>query len=84
MASITELTRCAGLNHYHFTMKTGPNGTGETVNLTIDAADLNITPTLEPAFVQNRIALMIREAKAAGNTTYAQIRTYLLNREFTP
>ena len=36
----------------------------------------------DDAYQEARISLLVREAQAAGNTTYTQIRTYLLNREF--
>jgi hypothetical protein len=79
MAKITALARCAGLNHYHFTIER-TNGTVH--NITVDAADLNIQPTGDDEYLRQRLSLLGREAKASGATTYAQIRTYLLNREW--
>lgn len=80
MASITAISRCAGLNHVHFTVLTTA---GATKLLTIMQDDLNITPNAnDDEYVRQRIGLMVREARAAGNTIFAQIRTYLLNRSF--
>lgn len=77
MARVTALSRCAGQNHYHFTIQLT---SGQTKQLTVDAADLNIEPSMDDTYINQRLALLVREAKAAGNTTYAQIRTHLLNR----
>ena len=80
MASITAISRCEGLNHVHFTVLTT---SGQVKQLTILQDDLNIQPSAnDEEYVAQRLALMVREAKAAGNTTFAQIRTYLLNRSF--
>jgi hypothetical protein len=79
MAKITALSRCAGQNHLHFTIQR-TNGTVH--NLTIEQADLNIEPSGDDEYLRQRLSLLGREAKAAGATTYAQIRTYLLNREW--
>lgn len=80
MAQITAISRCAGLNHVHFTVQTTA---GATKQLTIMQDDLNVTPSAQDdEYVQQRLALMVREARAAGNNTFAQIRTYLLNRSF--
>lgn len=80
MAQITAISRCAGLNHVHFTVQTTA---GATKELTIEQSDLNIVPSgQDEEYVRQRLALLVREARAAGNNTFAQIRTYLLNREF--
>ena len=80
MASITAITRCAGLNHVHFTVLTTG---GQVKQLTILQDDLSVVPDArDEVYVAQRLALLVREARAAGNTTFAQIRTYLLNREF--
>lgn len=80
MAQITAISRCAGLNHVHLTVRTTA---GATKQLTILQDDLNVTPSAQDdEYVQQRLALPVREARAAGNSTFAQIRTYLLNREF--
>ena len=79
MAQITAISRCAGLNHIRMTINTSV-GDRELV--------MNQNELILPAPLTNedyqvfRIALLVREARAAGNNTYAQIRTYLLNREF--
>ena len=80
MAQITAISRCAGLNHVHFTVQTTA---GATKELTILQSDLNVQPSAkDDEYVRQRIALLVREAQAAGNSTFAQIRTYLLNRSF--
>ena len=80
MASITALSRCPGLNHVHLTVQTTG---GQTRQITVEMAELNVTPSVnDDEYVRQRVALLVREARAAGNTTFAQIRTFLLNREF--
>lgn len=80
MASITAISRCAGNNHIHFTVQRTAGG---TIQRTYEIADLTApAPLTEPEYQRERVKLLVREAQAAGNTTYAQIRTYLLNREF--
>ena len=80
MASITAISRCAGLNHVNLTVDlTG----GGTIQRTYEMSELTApAPVTEPDYQRERLKLMVREAQAAGNTTYAQIRTYLLNRAF--
>lgn len=80
MTTITAITRCAGLNHVHFTVLTTG---GQTKEITIEQDALNVTPSAQDdEYVRQRLALMVREARAAGNNSFAQIRAFLLNREF--
>lgn len=80
MAQITAISRCAGNNHVHITVQRTAGG---TVQRTFEMADLTAPPPLTSEEYQiERVKLLVREAQAAGNTTYAQIRTYLLNRAF--
>lgn len=80
MAQITDISRCAGNNHVHMTIqRTG----GGTIQRTYEIADLTApAPLTSEEYQTERMKLLVREAQAAGNTTYAQIRTYLLNRSF--
>lgn len=79
MASITAISRCAGQTHIHMTIDTSLG----VKNLTYDLGRLTKPPKLSDDDYQiERLGLLVREAQAAGNTTYAQIRTYLLNRDF--
>lgn len=80
MARITAISRCAGQNHVHLTIeRTG----GGVIQRTYEISDLTASPPLsDERYQEERLKLLIREAQAAGNTTYAQIRTYLLNRIF--
>ena len=80
MAQITAISRCSGQNHVHITVEL--TGAG-TIQRTFDIADLTAAaPVASEDYQRERLKLMVREAQAAGNTTYAQIRTYLLNRAF--
>ena len=80
MASITAISRCEGLNHVHFTVLTT---SGQVKQLTILQDEINIVPNAQDdEYVSQRIALMVREARAAGNVSFAQIRAYLLGRSF--
>lgn len=79
MARITAISRCAGQNHLHFTILLD---SGQTVNVTREMSDLNIQPSRDDEYINQRLALLKREANAAGATTFAQIRTYLLNRDW--
>lgn len=80
MASITAVSRCAGLNHVNFTVLTTA---GATKQITIMQDDLNIQPrTDDDVYVAQRIALLVREARSRGAVSFAQIRTDLLGREF--
>ncbi len=80
MASITAISRCAGLNHVHLTVQTTA---GPVKEVEILQADLDVVPNVnDNTYVAQRLALLVREARAAGNTTFAQIRTYLLGRSF--
>lgn len=80
MASVIAISRCAGLNHVSMTVQ---RTNGSTVRLSFDIADLTApAPIASEEYQTERVKLMVREAQAAGNTTYAQIRTYLLNRSF--
>lgn len=80
MASITAISRCVGTNHVHLTIqRTG----GGTIQRTYHINDLTAPPPLtEEEYQLERMKLLVREAMAAGNTGYPQIRTYLLGREF--
>lgn len=80
MAQITAISRCAGQNHVNLTVElTG----GGTIQRTYEIDDLTApAPVSDEGYQRERLKLMVREAQAAGNTTYAQIRTYLLNRAF--
>lgn len=80
MAQITAISRCAGNGHIHLTVElTG----GGTIQRTYEMADLTAAaPVSDETYQHERLKLLVREAQAAGNTTYAQIRTYLLNRAF--
>jgi hypothetical protein len=80
MATITAISRCGGQNHVHLTVElTG----GGTINRTYEIGELTAAaPVSSEEYQRERLKLMVREAQAAGNTTYAQIRTYLLNRAF--
>lgn len=79
MASITAISRCSGLNHIRMTINTS---VGDR-QVTIEQSELTLPAPLSNEEYQTfRLALLVREARAAGNTTYAQIRTYLLNRSF--
>lgn len=81
MASITAISRCSGLNHVHFTVQTTNNGVKQ---ITIMQDALNVVPSAQnDEYVAQRLALLVREARTAGNVSFAQIRTFLLNREFT-
>lgn len=80
MARITAISRCSGGNHVHLTVELSG---GRTIQRTYLMDDLTEPPPLDEEKYQiERLKLMVREAQAAGNTTYVQIRTYLLNREF--
>lgn len=80
MAQITAISRCAGNNHIHFTVqRTG----GGTIQRTYEISELTApAPLASEEYQTERVKLLVREAQAAGNTTYAQIRQYLLNRAF--
>lgn len=79
MASITAISRCAGQNHIHMTIDTSRG----VKNVTYEMGHITQPAKLSDGdYQENRISLLVREAQAAGNTTYAQIRTYLLNRSF--
>lgn len=80
MASITAISRCAGGNHVNLTIQRTAGGTFERTFLIDDL--IAAPPLADERYQEERLKLMVREAQAAGNTTYAQIRTYLLNREF--
>ena len=79
MAKITAISRCTGGGHVHLTIQR-TNGT--SFERVYDMSDLIAATDYNEQYIQERVKLMVREAQAAGNTTYAQIRTYLLNREF--
>jgi hypothetical protein len=80
LAQITAISRCAGNNHVHLTVELPGGG---TVQRTFELADLiAAAPVGSDEYQRERVKLLVREAQAAGNSTYAQIRTYLLNREF--
>jgi hypothetical protein len=73
--TITEITRCAGLNHYRCVVTV--NGVQRNIVVTKD--DLG----LEPDEVEMSFLARIRSAvKEAGAITYAQARTALINKEF--
>lgn len=56
---------------------------GGTIERTYEIVDLTSpAPLSEENYQIERVKLLIREAQDAGNTTYAQIRQYLLNRAF--
>ena len=80
MAVITAISRCSGTNHVNLTVDlTG----GGTIQRTYEISELTAAaPVTDQDYQRERLKLMVREAQAAGNTTYAQIRTYLLNRAF--
>lgn len=80
MAQITAISRCAGLNHIHLTVTT-PRGSRSFTILQSDLSNGGDDETLEQRLL-DRLKQLIREARAAGNTSFAQIRTYVLNREF--
>lgn len=80
MASIAAISRCAGLNHIHLTVQTTA---GPVKQITVLQSELDVRPSADDdEYVRQRLALMVREARAAGNNTFAQIRSYMLNREF--
>ena len=79
MAKITAISRCAGLNHLHFTIELS---NGQVKQVTREMEELNIEPSRDDEYLNQRLALLKREANAAGANTYAQIRTYLLNRDW--
>lgn len=73
--TITEVTRCSGLNHYHFTVDIA----GQTHELVFNRSDFDLEPKeLEQAFL-NRVRSAVKEA---GATTFAQARVAVLNKEF--
>jgi len=74
MAQHTAISRCAGNNHVHFTISTSQG----TINRTYLMSELIAAAPTDDEYIRERIKLQVREAQAAGNTTYAQIRTYLL------
>ena len=80
MAKITAISRCAGQNHIHLTVQRTDGGSFQR---TYEISDLTAATDYSEEYIRERLKLMVREAQAAGNTTYAQIRTFLLNREFT-
>lgn len=80
MAKITAMSRCAGLNHLHFTIQ---RTDGRIRDITFENDEINnVLPSDDLTYIKDRIALLVREAKANGATTYAQVRTYLLNRDW--
>jgi hypothetical protein len=79
MARITELTRCAGENHFHFTIQLS---SGRTIRVTRDLAQLSIDPSQDEEYLNQRLALLKREANAAGANSFAQIREYLLGKDW--
>lgn len=78
MAKITAMSRCAGLNHWHFTIQ---RTNGAVHNITLESDELNKEPG-GGDYLPQRISLLMREARASGATRYAQARTYLLNRDW--
>jgi hypothetical protein len=80
MAQITAISRCSGNNHIHLTIQLFGN---TTIQRTYEINDL-IEPALlaSEEYQKERMKLLVREAQASGNNTYAQIRNYLLNRPF--
>ena len=79
MAQITDIQRCAGLNHVHLTIQRTAGGTFQR---TYEIQELLEPPPDSEQYVEQRLKLLVREAKAAGNNNYDSIRTYLLGREF--
>lgn len=80
MAQITAISRCAGNNHIHITVqRTG----GGTIQRTYEIGELTApAPLASEEYQTERVKLLVREAQAAGNNTYQQIRQFLLNRAF--
>lgn len=80
MAKITAMSRCAGLNHVHFTIE---RTSGAVLQRTYDNATLQEPPPMQDDEYQvERVKLLIRESQARGNTTFAQISADLIGREF--
>lgn len=79
MAQITAMSRCSGLNHIHLTVDTSAGV--KSLEMTTDDL-IAAAPLADEHYQQFRLALLVREARAAGNNNYALIRTYLLNRAF--
>lgn len=81
MAVVTALSRCDGQNHIHLTVTEG----AQSIDLTFtkdDLMDETVNRREQKEMLYERIKLLVREAKASGATTFAQIRTYILNRAF--
>ena len=73
--TITDITRCSGLGHWHFTVTVD----GQSRTLTLDREDFDLNPgNLQEAFL-TRVRSAVKEA---GATTFAQARTALINNEF--
>lgn len=73
--TVTEITRCTGQNHWHFTA----NVDGNIRNITINQTDFQLEPgELESAFI-TRIRSVVKEANA---NNFTQARTAILNKEF--
>jgi hypothetical protein len=73
--SITEITRCAGNNHWTFTA----TANGETRVFELQKSDMDMEPGELKSAALNRIRSALLEANAS---TFAQARTALINQNF--
>lgn len=73
--TITDITRCPGNTHWHFTVQVG----SQTHNLQFETEDFSLEPRdLKESFIA-RVRSVVKEA---GVTNFTQIKTALVNKEF--
>lgn len=73
--TVTEMTRCEGQGHWHFTVQVG----NQTRKVVIKSDELSLDPDdIETIF----LARIRSAAKEAGATSFATARNAILNKPF--